>query len=207
MIRSKESEFVERFVKDLGGLVARVQRDQLEGALEVLGAAPSPPVPRRARRAAPAPSSTRRGSAPEPRDPAAGRSVGGAEVAAPLVGGDQEPAAGTPEERDHAPSPPRRAATGLTGREATVLDAVRQLARGTAAEIAPRCGLPNGTVYVVLRALLTKGSLAKTDTARGVEYSLVSSGAILPFKRVKTGASMAPASMHPEGTPSATVES
>jgi uncharacterized membrane protein len=62
-----------------------------------------------------------------------------------------------------APAPP-------APREAAVLDAVRSLGQGTAAEIARQGGLPNGTVYVVLRALVARGHVARSDTARGVEY-------------------------------------
>jgi hypothetical protein len=69
-----------------------------------------------------------------------------------------------------------------------VLDAVRSLVRVTAGEIARHTALPNGTVYVLLRSLVARGRVAKTATARGVEYSLVSSGGILPFKRVKAAA-------------------
>jgi hypothetical protein len=80
-------------------------------------------------------------------------------------------------------------------REAKVLDAVRFLVRATAGEIAQRTGLPNGTVYVVLRSLVTTGQVAKSDTSRGVEYALVSTGGIRPFKR----SSIAPG--QPDPTP------
>jgi hypothetical protein len=66
-----------------------------------------------------------------------------------------------------------------------VLEAVRSLARATASEVAQRTGLPNGTVYVVLRALVVASRVAKTDSMRGVEYSLVSNGSIRPFKRTR----------------------
>src|SRR5262245_25192872 len=61
-------------------------------------------------------------------------------------------------------------ATGAAGsdREAVVLDTVRALVRGTTTEIATRCGLPNGSVYVALRALVARGRVARAETARGV---------------------------------------
>jgi DNA-binding IclR family transcriptional regulator len=78
-------------------------------------------------------------------------------------------------------------ATGdsTSDREAVVLETVRSLVRGTATEIAARSGLPNGSVYVTLRTLVARGRVARAGTARGAEYSLVSSGGIRPFKRVK----------------------
>ena len=95
-------------------------------------------------------------------------------VAAPVA-----PApAPTPEQAESAPS--------ASERETTVLEAVRQLVRATAGEVAERCNLPNGTAYVVLRALCASRRVAKTDTQRGIEYSLVSTGGIQPFKRPKT---------------------
>jgi hypothetical protein len=72
-----------------------------------------------------------------------------------------------------------------TERETAVLEAVRLLVRATASEVAERCGLPNGTAYVVLRALCASRRVAKTETARGIEYALVSPGKIQPFKRTK----------------------
>jgi hypothetical protein len=79
------------------------------------------------------------------------------------------------------------------GRETVVLEAVRALVRGTAAEIAKHGGLPNGSVYVVLRSLVARGKVARAETPRGVEYSLVSSGKIRPFKRVKAATPTSPA--------------
>jgi hypothetical protein len=88
-------------------------------------------------------------------------------------------------------------ATGASAsnREAVVLDTVRTLVRGTATEIATRSGLPNGSVYVSLRALVGRGRIARAETARGVEYSLVSSGEIRPFKRVRTATPTSPAAL------------
>ncbi len=209
MIRSKETEdLVARFAADIGEIVARGQRDVLEGVRQVLEGQAPPASSRRARGPAPSRRSTQRGSTPEQRPLGGARAVDVGEVARPPRAGDADrPAASSHDGADHEPSSPRQAATELTDRAATVLDAVRQLVRGTAAEIALHCGLPNGTVYVVLRALLTKGSIAKTDTARGVEYSLVSSGGIRPFKRVKSGALTGPESTHTERPPLAAVES
>lgn len=98
--------------------------------------------------------------------------------------------ASDPATREEAPSSDRSQTSAE--REAMVLDAVRFLVRGTAAQIAQRCGLPNGTVYVVLRALVTSGKVAKTETASGLQYGLVSTGGIRPFKRVSSGASVPP---------------
>ncbi|MDC0676168.1 helix-turn-helix domain-containing protein [Sorangium atrum] len=94
-------------------------------------------------------------------------------------------------------------ATGAStsDREAVVLETVRSLVRGTATEIATRSGLPNGSVYVALRALVARGRVARAGTARGAEYSLVSSGGIRPFKRVKAAEPTSPAEM--ERTPDA----
>lgn len=78
-------------------------------------------------------------------------------------------------------------------RETVVLEAVRVLVRATAAEIAKHNGLPNGSVYVVLRSLVARGKVARAETARGIEYSLVSSGEIRPFKRVRVAAPASPA--------------
>jgi hypothetical protein len=89
-----------------------------------------------------------------------------------------------------SPSPansPSETVTPAPEREALVLDAVRALVRATASEVAGRSGQPNGSVGVALRALVARGQVAKTRTARGVEYSLVSTGSIQPFKRTRRG--------------------
>lgn len=70
-------------------------------------------------------------------------------------------------------------------RKAQVLEAVRALVRPTAREVAEHCGMPTAAVYVPLRTLVETGKLAKMDTARGQEYSLVSSGGVKPSKRIK----------------------
>jgi sugar-specific transcriptional regulator TrmB len=62
--------------------------------------------------------------------------------------------------------------------------------RATAAEIAERSGHPNGSVAVTLRGLVARGVVAKTETARGIEYSLVSAGSVQPFKRTRRADSM-----------------
>ncbi|MEO5727099.1 MAG: hypothetical protein ABI134_33370 [Byssovorax sp.] len=86
-----------------------------------------------------------------------------------------------------APASQRRPVQGAPEREALMLESVRTLVRATAGEIAQHGGLPSGTAYVVLKQLISNGRVAKTETARGVEYSLVSTGAIRPFKRARGG--------------------
>jgi outer membrane biosynthesis protein TonB len=76
-------------------------------------------------------------------------------------------------------------------RENAVLEAVRFLVRATTSEIAQRAGLPNGSAHVALRSLLAGGRVARSETARGNEYSLVSTGSVRPFKRAAA----------PEGAP------
>ena len=89
-------------------------------------------------------------------------------------------------------------------REALMLESVRTLVRATAGEIAQHGGLPSGTAYVVLKQLISNGRVAKTETARGVEYSLVSTGAVRPFKRARGGS--VEAATAEEQIPSATGE-
>jgi hypothetical protein len=96
------------------------------------------------------------------------------------------------------PASQRRPVQGAAEREALMLESVRTLVRATAGEIAQHGGLPSGTAYVVLKQLITNGRVAKTETARGVEYSLVSTGAIRPFKRARGGAVEAAATEQPE---------
>jgi hypothetical protein len=97
----------------------------------------------------------------------------------------------------------RRPVQGAAEREALMLESVRTLVRATAGEIAQHGGLPSGTAYVVLKQLISNGRVAKTETARGVEYSLVSTGAVRPFKRARGGSVEAAAE---EQIPSATGE-
>ena len=66
-----------------------------------------------------------------------------------------------------------------------MLAAVRALGRATAGEVAAHSGQPNGSTSVALRALVGHGQVARTETSRGVEYSLVSPGDIKPFKRAR----------------------
>ncbi len=98
-----------------------------------------------------------------------------------------QPSAGSTESSVE-PASQRRPVQGAAEREALMLESVRTLVRATAGEIAQHGGLPSGTAYVVLKQLITNGRVAKTETARGVEYSLVSTGAIRPFKRARGGA-------------------
>ena len=98
----------------------------------------------------------------------------------------------------------RRPVQGAAEREALMLESVRTLVRATAGEIAQHGGLPSGTAYVVLKQLISNGRVAKTETARGVEYSLVSTGAVRPFKRARGGS--VEAATAEEQIPSATGE-
>jgi hypothetical protein len=98
----------------------------------------------------------------------------------------------------------RRPVQGAAEREALMLESVRTLVRATAGEIAQHGGLPSGTAYVVLKQLISNGRVAKTETARGVEYSLVSTGAVRPFKRARGGS--VEAATAEEQNPSATGE-
>ena len=90
---------------------------------------------------------------------------------------------GAPMESSVEPASERRLVQGAAEREALMLESVRTLVRATAGEIAQHGGLPSGTAYVVLKQLIANGRVAKIETARGMEYSLVSTGAVRPFKR------------------------
>ncbi len=103
------------------------------------------------------------------------------------------------------PASQRRPVQGAAEREALMLETVRTLVRATAGEIAQHGGLPSGTAYVVLKQLITNGRVAKTETARGVEYSLVSTGAIRPFKRARGGAVEAAAAVEQSQEPAPSV--
>jgi hypothetical protein len=100
----------------------------------------------------------------------------------------------------------RRPVQGAAEREALMLESVRTLVRATAGEIAQHGGLPSGTAYVVLKQLISNGRVAKTETARGVEYSLVSTGAVRPFKRARGGSVEAATGEEQMQIPSATGE-
>jgi len=104
------------------------------------------------------------------------------------------------------PASQRRPVQGAAEREALMLESVRTLVRATAGEIAQHGGLPSGTAYVVLKQLISNGRVAKTETARGVEYSLVSTGAVRPFKRARGGSVEAVAAEEQMQIPSATGE-
>jgi hypothetical protein len=84
------------------------------------------------------------------------------------------------------PASQRRLVQGAAEREALMLESVRTLVRATAGEIAQHGGLPSGTAYVALKQLIANGRVAKMETARGMEYSLVSTGAVRPFKRSRS---------------------
>jgi hypothetical protein len=104
------------------------------------------------------------------------------------------------------PASQRRPVQGAAEREALMLESVRTLVRATAGEIAQHGGLPSGTAYVVLKQLISNGRVAKTETARGVEYSLVSTGAVRPFKRARGGSVEAASAEEQLQIPSATGE-
>lgn len=104
------------------------------------------------------------------------------------------------------PASQRRPVQGAAEREALMLESVRTLVRATAGEIAQHGGLPSGTAYVVLKQLISNGRVAKTETARGMEYSLVSTGAVRPFKRARGGSAEAGAAEEQLQIPGATGE-
>jgi hypothetical protein len=113
------------------------------------------------------------------------------EAAAPAAAGPTNAPgapAGTAGEAGEVASPasaPDRAAGQVPEREARVLDAVRALGRATAIEVAERSGQPNGSVVVTLRGLVARGLVARAKAAGGVEYSLVSTGSVRSFQRVR----------------------
>jgi DNA-binding NarL/FixJ family response regulator len=197
MVRSKEYQaLLAGFVADIVGLASRVQRDLVQDALQSLGVKGAPleqwraaAVPRRIRRAA-APSErlapvrrTNRQADVEHQDVAGTGKQQGARrrrPAAPTPELHGEAADASVEVAQRVPREPPQLppdAPELTDREALVLDAVRRFAGRTAAEIAPHCGLPNGTAYVVLRALLAKGCVVTRRTTRGIAYRLASHNA------------------------------
>jgi len=98
------------------------------------------------------------------------------------------------------PASQRRLVQGAAEREALMLESVRTLVRATAGEIAQHGGLPSGTAYVVLKQLIANGRVAKIETARGMEYSLVSTGAVRPFKRSRGVEAEAVAEQSPAAT-------
>jgi hypothetical protein len=90
-----------------------------------------------------------------------------------------------PREAEPDAAPPRPA-LGAAEREELVFQAVRSLVRPTAGEVSEACGLPYSVVYAELRSLMALRKIARIEAARGIEYSLVSTGDIRPFKRVRT---------------------
>lgn len=98
------------------------------------------------------------------------------------------------------PASQRRLVQGAAEREALMLESVRTLVRATAGEIAQHGGLPSGTAYVALKQLIANGRVAKIETSRGMEYSLVSTGAVRPFKRSRGAEAEAAAEQAPAAT-------
>ena len=193
-------ERVDRFVEEILGLIRRMQEEHRATALRTVTTMLAD-IRRPAVRASSERRQKRRnGTTPSRKSVAApGASTRHAAPSRPS-------SALTPAEpaTSSVPTPPSGAdpitagtvtetAASTSEREAVVLETVRALVRGTATEIATRSGLPNGSVYVALRALVTRGRVARAETARGVEYSLVSTGEIRPFKRVRAAAPTSPA--------------
>jgi hypothetical protein len=174
-------DLVDGFVDAMLAIVARTQREHVALAASAVRAMLAEPATKQ--RGAPAPKS----AAPKSAAPksAAPKSVAPKSVApkaaapksaAPTVSAPRPVARKTPAKRPApAPAPPpvepaAAEPSSQSPRDALVLEAVRSLGRGTAGEIARRGGLPNGTAYVVLRSLVARGQVARSDTARGVEY-------------------------------------
>lgn len=211
-------DVVARFMNDLLDILYRAKGERHSDALTAIAAMLSehrirskpsvPPVrkpsarktPARHKKALPA---SKAPSAPTPphrsRHPRMIAVPAGTQVAARVPGVDSGlTPSPSPEAHDDAHDrtlPEVNGVAQVVDRETLVLDAVRTLIRPTAGEIAQQCGLPNGSAYVVLRALVASGRVAKIEAARGQEYSLTSTGGIRPFKRSKERA--------PEPAPSA----
>jgi hypothetical protein len=117
---------------------------------------------------------------------------------APAIGLDK--ATGVP-----APSP-TRSPVERPNRQEQVLEAIRTLVRPTPGEIANHCGLPVMAIHGLLRSSALSSQVAKTATARGIEYSLVSPGDGRPFKRSRSNPQPPPAlssAANAESTPPA----
>ncbi|WP_437947550.1 helix-turn-helix domain-containing protein [Sorangium sp. So ce296] len=195
-------ERVDRFVKDILRLVRRVQEEHRATARRAVTAMLTDPGRPAANASSERRPKRRKAPAPTPKSvagPVRSRKHGtrsgapsASTTAAPATKRIVAPASGA--DRTTAGV---LAATGASTseREAVVLETVRSLVRGTATEIATRSGLPNGSVYVALRALMARGRVARAETARGFEYSLVSPGEIRPFKRVRAARPASPAEM------------
>jgi hypothetical protein len=165
---------VDAFVGEVKGLLQAAVEETRAAALTkvktMLGADGSPPKkPRRAAlRGAPV-----------------RRPTSGARPAAPAAAVRSAPRALAPRSRTPAAPPPSAALTASppstappADREATVLAAVRVLVRATASEVAAHTGMPNGSVWRALQALVSKRQAARSQTSRGAEYSLVSPGSV-----------------------------
>ena len=99
------------------------------------------------------------------------------------------------------PSPVER-----PNRQEQVLEAIRTLVRPTPGEIANHCGLPVIAIHGLLRSSALSSQVAKTATARGIEYALVSPGDGRPFKRRRSNPQPPPAlssAANAESTPPA----
>ncbi len=168
-------ELVDNFVAGILDVIEEARSEHRAAALARASASIARPLPQSApsrRRDAARSKAAPRGGATQPKPRTGPRSAGEATASARSPARSNGAAA--------ASAPPARPQETAAGgpvvrpqREALVLDAVRSLGQGTAAEIARQGGLPNGTAYVVLRSLLARGEVARADTARGVEYRAV----------------------------------
>lgn len=194
-------ERVDRFVEEILDLIRRIQEEHRATALRTVTAMLAD-----LRRPAARPSSERRqkrrnGTAPPEKSVATPVArtkpspLSRAPRASTLATSATKPSAPTSVTEPIMAETMTEAVVSTSDREAVVLETARCLVRGTAAEIAARSGLPNGSVYVALRALVARGRVARAETARGIEYSLVSSGEIRPFKRVKAATPTSPAEL------------
>ena len=203
-------ECVERFVREILALIEQVREERRAESLQIVagmlseterpaakrratasarGPAESPASPPAKKVAAPRPLGVGASKRAPGRGSRAGSSNGEAAPAASATPAAEprQPAALEPEEAPEppptvpsAPAPGNATATQKNEREVVVLAAVRALVRATASEVAARSGQPNGSTTVALRALVARGQIARTDTARGIEYSLASPGDTRP---------------------------
>ncbi len=169
---------IEQFISDVLDLIQQVRQDSRSAALGIGGAPAAAPRKRgRPRKVEVArPNVTTAPVQAEAPPPAAPRRVGRPRKVQPI------PVAPAPEPEAAATEEPQ--APGE--RETAVLETVKLLVRATAGEIARQSGLPNGSVYALLRSLAIRGQVAKMETSRGIEYGLVSAGGIRPFKRPRS---------------------
>jgi hypothetical protein len=193
-------ERVDRFVEEILGLIRRLQEEHRATALRTVTTMLAD-MRRPAARASSERRQKRQSGTTQRRKSVVAPAVGTKHAAASRPSSAWTPTEPTPSSVPASPSVAEpitagavtETATSTSEREAVVLETVRTLVRGTATEIATRSGLPNGSVYVALRSLVTRGRVARAETARGVEYSLVSTGEIRPFKRVRAAAPTSPA--------------